>query len=179
MATSVADLVSKLGKAAEAVDRSSDIGIKSASARMKRTIEGSRDRVTGDGRLSGAGNANLGVSYTLRPGSALVKATGPWQLIENDTRSAGIVTGRVGRVKGRGAKRANRERNLNIAFGAVGSLSGVKPLAWPGAPHPFARVKDAPTKGQKPWAKGVERGTPAATAEIRNSTRNAVIGAFR
>ena len=178
MADSVADLVARIGAAAEAVADAEDTGVSRAAIRMKRTIEGSRDRVTGDGRLSGVGNAKLGVKYELKPGSALMTATGPWQLIERDTKSAGIVTGKVGRVRGRGARRATRERNLNIAFGVTGSLSGVSPLAWSGGPHPFARVKDAPTKGQFPWKKGTESGTPAAVSEIKNSTLNAFRGAF-
>ena len=181
---SVAELVGKLTSAAEAIDQASSLGVKTGAFRMKKTIEGSRDRVTGDGRLSGVGNAKLGVGYTLRDGpggaTALMKATGPWQLVENDTQSAGIVTGKVGRIKGRGAKRATRQRNLDIAFGVTGALGGVKPLTWAGAPGGgfFARVKDAPTKGQKPWKKGVDRGTPAVTSEIEKSTLNAFRRAF-
>ena len=182
MGDSVAVLVSKIGQAAEAMSDSTESGVKSASQRMKKTIEGSRDKVTGDGRLSGAGNAKLGVNYKLDlnggHSTSLMKATGPWQLIEFDTKSAGIVTGRTGRIKGRGARRRTRERDLNIAFGAVGSLSGVKPLAWAGGAHPFARVKDAPTKGQHPFRKGWELGTPAVVSELKRSNVNAVRGVF-
>jgi len=182
VASSAADLALKLQKASAALTSAEKSGVGAAALRMKRTIEGSRDRVTGDGRLSGAGNARLDVQYTLKgegsASTALMKAKGPWQLVENDTKSAGRVTGKVGRVKGRGSRRANRERDLAVAFGARGALSGVKPIAWPGGPHPFASFRDGPTKGQKPWAKGVERGTPAATEEIRRSSVNAVRNAF-
>jgi len=183
MAT-VADVALRLGRAADNLADPDRVGVQAAAVRVKRVIEASRNQAVGsDGALSGVKNGKLGVKYKVQEGrspNVLFTATGPWQFIEYDTKSAGIVTGKVARIKGRGARRLTRERDLNIAFGAAGSLAGVKPLSWAGVPggHPWARVKDAPTKGQKPWAKGVDRGTPVATAEIKKAAVSAVRSAF-
>lgn len=182
---SAAQLAAKLEKAGENL-ADGEPAVQRASMHMKRSIERSRDKVTGDGRLSGVGNAKLGVRFDLKTGSrgtatSLMRALGPWQLIEYDTRSAGRVTGKRGKVKrGRTKKEKAKayRQDLLYVFGGRGGLKGVKPVYWEGAPHAFASFRDGPTKGQYPWKKGADKGEKGAVEEIRKSTLTSVRSAF-
>lgn len=179
MADTVADLIAAFAKAGVALEGAQEDAVARAALKSKRLIEGQRDRVTGDGRLSGAGNARLGVSFNVRGGatpSAFVSATGPWQLIERDTKPAGSVTGKLGRITGRGARRARRQRDLNVAFGAVGALAGVKAMRTPYGPK--SRINDKGTRGQHPFEKGVDRSVKPAAKEMQAAFSKAVARSF-
>ena len=112
MVDSVADLAKGLSKAATAIGTSQTAAVSSGALKAKRAIEGTRDKATGgDGRLSGVGRrgAKLGVRYDVKDGAkptAVVKATGPWQLIERDTKSAGVIRPKGRRRRGSGGAKA-------------------------------------------------------------------------
>lgn len=171
--STVQQLAAAIESAGTAIAGSQTEALNRAALKLKRSVEASRDRVTGDGRLSGVGNARLGVRYDIKGSTnptALLRVTGPWQLIERDTRPAGRVTGKVGRV--RGGRRVNRERNVRIAFGARGALSGVRPMRTPWGPK--SAIQDRGTRGQHPFKKGVEAGTKPALQELRGVVVKAV-----
>jgi len=89
-----------------------------------------------DGKLRGIGKkgARVGVRYDITGKTALVRATGPFHLIERDTRAHRI-------PKQRGARARKR----------VVVIPGVGVRAY--ADHPG-------TKGKHPWAKGVAAAIP-------------------
>lgn len=92
-----------------------------------------------NGRLRGVGKkgAKIGVRFDLAGDKALVRATGPFQLIERDTKAH-----RIPKVRG---ARAKKKR--------VVVIPGVGVRAW--ASHPG-------TQGKHPWAKGVVAARPVA-----------------
>lgn len=55
--------------------------------------------------------------------TAFLRITGPFHLVENDTRAHPIYR-RAARARGRGSKRINTERRLAQAFGGTGAYSG-------------------------------------------------------
>lgn len=111
----------------------------------------------GDNRLSGVGKkgAKVGVSYKVdaKPSGdaeAVVRATGPLHLIENDTKP------------GPRHRRKGRKGRVN-AFGA----GPPRPAMHPG------------TKGKKPFKKGIEKGKPFALKALRQAQSDALKRGFR
>jgi len=111
----------------------------------------------GDSKLSGV-PARVGASFTVGGGAhptALVKASGPMQLIESDTQQHTILAKGVGRTKGR-SKAARRQAKQNLydaLFGSTG-YSGVRPLRTPYGPR--FKVTHPGTSGKKTWAKAID-----------------------
>jgi len=106
-------------------------------------------------RLSGVGKrgAKLGVRYNVSNSTepkSLVFATGPFQLIENNTKAHRIPKERK--------QRKGARRRLAV-------IPGVGPRAW--AMHPG-------TKGQHPWAKGVKAAEPEVAALLEKRTTLAI-----
>lgn len=103
--------------------------------------------VTG-GKLRGVGRkgAKIGVRYDLAGKTALVRATGPFHLIERDTKAHRL---------GRGTRSATSGLPLVDASGqdiqSVVTIPGVGFRAW--ANHPG-------TQGKHPWVKGVVAAMP-------------------
>jgi hypothetical protein len=91
-----------------------------------------------NGKLRGVGKkgAKVGVRYDVAGNTALVRATGPFQLIERDTKDH-----RIPKMRGSRAKKR------------VVVIPGVGVRAW--ANHPG-------TKGKHPWEKGVIAAVPVA-----------------
>lgn len=89
-----------------------------------------------NGKLRGVGKrgAKIGVRYTITASKALVRATGPFQLIERDTKAH-----RIPRERGRRAKKR------------YAVIPGVGVRAWAQSPG---------TKGKHPWEKGVVAAIP-------------------
>lgn len=108
-----------------------------------------------DGRLSGVGKrgAKVGVSYTVTGHTAIVKATGPFPLIESDTKAH-----RIPRERGRRARKR------------YAVIPGVGVRAY--ADHPG-------TKGKHPWKKGVVAAQPVAERANGVALTQAMTKAFR
>ena len=109
-------------------------------------------------RLSGVGKkgAKIGVRYNVGnfggEAKSRVFATGPFHLIERDTKRH-----RIPKERGRRARRR------------VIVIPGVGVRAW--AMHPG-------TRGKHPWAKGVNAAEPKVTALLENKTRLALRRVF-
>lgn len=107
-------------------------------------------------RLSGVGKrgAKLGVRYNVAGAAgdakSLVFATGPFHLIERDTKKHRI-------PKERKTRKGGKRRYAVIP--------GVGPRAW--AMHPG-------TKGQRPWAKGVNDAEPQVRALLEKRVALAI-----
>jgi hypothetical protein len=122
-------------KYALTLEGTSDKAVGAAALAVKKAIlAGAPSRLRGVGKRG----ARLSVRYDVKNGVALVRAVGPWQLIENDTKAHDIFPKKR---RARGGKRV-----------AVLTPQG-----------PRASAHSRGTRGKHPWAKGVERGTPAAT----------------
>lgn len=154
----VADIAARMTAAQNAADKAAKQTVATAALKAKLAIQsGSPARLRGVGKSG----AKLGVSYRLSGAgartTATVRATGPWQLIEEDTRPHVIRSKRRGRKKGRGGQ------------GAI-VIPGVGPRV--AAHHPG-------TRGKHPWAKGVEKAMPLVAAEMRTQVTNTVLAALR
>lgn len=172
----VSQLSAQLDRVGKAIEDSKTPALKAATTVMTVSIVKYRDNAVGsDGRMSHVKNGKLGVKTTVLESSGTVEAIGPWQLIEFDTR-AHQETGKLPKIGGRGATRARKQRDLNIAFGATGAFSGVRPLRTPFGPR--YRVQHPGTKGKHPFRKGVEAGEPAAIKRFNTTAVDAVRKVF-
>lgn len=108
-----------------------------------------------NGKLRGVGKrgAKVGVRYDMAGKKALVRATGPFQLIERDTKAHQIPRARGARARKRYAV-----------------IPGVGVRAY--ANHPG-------TKGKHPWAKGVVAAIPVAEKAGGLALGQAIAKAYR
>lgn len=172
-------------QAAQAIEQSSPKALNEASFKAKKVIEAERNKAVGsDGRMSGVGKngAKLGVKYNIEQAgssfTSFVKATGPWQFIENDTRSAGVVRAKRYRRAVQGpdlrevGKKRQRKRGRNRFAGsgarAVTVASGVY----------RASFRDGPTTGKKPFSKGMKKAQPVVAKALRAPITKSVRDAF-
>lgn len=133
---SAGELARKMTQAGRAIDGAAKDGVFKSALLVKTSVMGELGGVT---RLRGVGKrgAKIGVRFDVKPGnnpSARVRATGPFHLIESDTKPHKVTP------KGKGR---NKRRAINIP--------GIGPRA--SAKHPG-------TKGKHPWEKGVRRALP-------------------
>lgn len=114
-----------------------------------------RSAVGPDLRMSGVGKrgAKVGARYDQAAGSAsaLVRATGPVHLIENDTKPH-----KISPKRRRGSRGA-------LSIPGVGVRASVN--------HPG-------TRGKKPWAKAVAKARPKVGGIVAAETNKAMRGAF-
>ncbi len=162
----------KIRSYGEAAQKGARVAVEKAAFEMKASIVAEAKSATGGDMLIshlgskrsiGAGGARLSVVYDIKGTNhpvALVRAVGPWGLVEHGAKAHEILP-KLKRITGTGASRARRQRDLSLAFGARGALSGSKPMKVPGSPRGYAyRVRHPGTKGKKPWAKGTARALP-------------------
>lgn len=136
----------------------SQIAVRGAQV-IKREVEAQLLRVAPKRHLNvGKRGAKVGVRYeTLPPAKAQVRATGPFHLLESDTKKH-----RVPRTtRGRGRV---RKANVKPIF-----IPGVGVRAW--AQHPG-------TRGRHPWARGVAVGVPLAEKAGHDVLVKTVRGVF-
>lgn len=144
---SPADLARKLANAGSAMDGAARDGVFKAALLVKTSVQ---QELGGVKRLRGVGKrgANIGVRFDIKGknATALVRMTGPAQLLERSTRPHEI-------------RPRRKKRAINIG--------GVGPRAY--AHHPG-------TKGKHPWAKGLVRAVPKVpdvvmTEQVRSLRR--------
>jgi hypothetical protein len=143
MADSFLQFVEKTTKMVGELGRLENTTVKIAALAVKTSVLGEL-QVAGvkDGKLRGVGKkgAKVGVTFVVTGNTALVRATGPFPLIESDTKAH-----RIPKVRG------SRARRRVIVIPGVGVRSF--------ANHPG-------THGKHPWEKGVVAAVPiAAKAE--------------
>lgn len=167
MERNVADSV---GKAAQVVKGS-------VEAQMRGAV-GADLRMSGVGR----GGAKIGVRYDVKGSgnpTALLRATGPVQLVERDTSPHTILPRSIGRAQGRSkaARRAAKQDLYSALFGSsVGA--GATPLKI-GSDRFAFRVSHPGTTGKHPFEKGVDRATPAAQKILARACTKSLAEVFR
>lgn len=140
------------------MDRMTTDATKSAALTVTREVRAAIARDSGgDSKLSGV-PGRVGASFTVGGGghpTALIKASGPMQLIESDTQSHTILAKGVGRTKGRSkaARQQAKQSLYDALFGSTG-YSGARPLRTPYGPR--FKVTHPGTTGKKTWSKAVD-----------------------
>lgn len=156
MADSIATFVHKTARMGDGLRRLEHQTVLIAAVSLKKSVE-AQLLIAGvdNGKLRGVGKkgAKVGVRYDLAGKTALVRATGPFQLIENATKAH-----RIPRTRG------TRARKRYVV------IPGVGVRAW--ANHPG-------TKGKHPWAKGVAAAIPIAEKAGGIALAQTVIKAYR
>lgn len=183
MALTGPDLGARMVKFAKTIERGSAATVK-ASAEVAKAEQLRRMRTDsgGDLRLSGvnkargrAGNTRIGVSYRLnRDGltaSATVKATGPLQIINNNTKARRIASAYAG------GSRAAR----SVAVGPIlprADQGGRRAVL--NTPFGFRRsVRHPGTTGKQTWQVGRRAAEPKIRTEMGKRTSKTIIEGMR
>jgi hypothetical protein len=160
MATSAAGLANKFYATASGLRQMNASAVGAVALRSKNLLLNELTKAIGsDHRMSRVGRkgARLGVRYDVKGtdnATALVRATGPWQLIEGPTKPHEI-TSKAGR-RGRGRR---------------------KPISTPYGPRMSAQHPG--TRGKHPWQKGKAKAEKEAVDIYAKAQRKAVARAFR
>lgn len=154
MSNVAAQAASRMHKVGLEVERANRVAVNGAALAAKTVILGSLDRVTTGRTLRNVGTsgARLGVSYNVKgtkSPTALLRATGPWHLIEG--------TSKPHEIRPKGARRRG---------------GGKKALATPWGPRAFVQHPGV-RNPQRPWAKGRPAANAAATKVIDRTYRSA------
>jgi hypothetical protein len=158
----VAQLSAKLAKLGDACGKASKVAVSAGALRAKKVIEAERAKAVPSGRLRNVGKSGgkLGVRYTLIGGDlkpvAIVRATGPWQIIEGDTKRHTIGP------KGTRRRAASGRRAVRMPDGSFR-----RTVVHPG------------TKGKHPFRKGVEKANVPVGKAMREAAIKNVLGAIK
>lgn len=203
---SVAEMSAKMDRAARGIDRASREAIETAAKETKRvTVELMAKATGGDLALSGttrttgpkrstrstpATKGKIGVNYKVerRPAGdqALVRATGPAQLVENDVKRHVVVSryakaservnyiGRKGNVLAGRSSRQARNVAVMAGIGTTGDRRAV--LRWGGTN--YARWTTASSKGRHPWRNGIAQMRPRIPGIVATANRKAIVREF-
>lgn len=177
-----AKALDRLNKLPSAVTQANKKAVERAAFAMKRSVQkqpGYRDRLKNVGKSG----ARLNVRYDLKglenknAATAIVKAVGPFQLIERDTKAHSIMPRGVGRAQGR-TKAARRQAKQDLYDALFGGRVGsnVKPLRTPYGPR--YRVDHPGTKGRHPFEKGVNAALPEVRKIMGNATTTSIRQTF-
>lgn len=157
---------------------------------VKGSIERERKRVTSTGRLRNVGSsgARLGVRYDVKGQknpTGLIRATGPWHLVEYDTKRHFIVARGLG-FRSTAATRGQRASRAGTVMAFGGQARGIfggygkkgkRALVIGGMARAYAAHPG--TKGRAPFRKGVEAGTPKAVNVVNKAHTAAVVKGFK
>lgn len=197
-----AQVASQLARVGTAVTRNTYKAVDSASFILKSSIEGELSKAVGSDMIMSnvrssvgysrksatrsvrdmkSSGARLSVRYDIKGQlnpTSLLRAFGPWGLIEYDTPAHRVFTrvdGTATRGLSRSARqRAVRQRELNQAFGARGTYRGRRPM--PVADGVFAySAKHPGTTGKRPFGKGREKAEPRARQTLNTVVLRGVV----
>ncbi len=174
MSRTVAELVHKLTSTGSAINSSRSLALKAMAEATKTSVLNEARHIAPDLNLSGVGRngARINARYTIGVSAAEVKATGPWQLIENDAKPHVIASrGLRGTRKSRAAK-VNAGDRLQMRGGADTTR-----LAINGSYRFY--VQHPGTKGQHPWRNGINQIQPKLPAIAANVYRQQIYRIFR
>lgn len=122
----------------------------------------------------GGGKINVGYTLDLKSNnlSSLFRPRGPIGAVETGTRPHEI-TATLGKITGKGAKRAKQQRVFDIVFGATGTFAGAKPLRTPYGPR-YRVIHHPGTRGKHPWATGRALSIIPARREMQTTLREII-----
>jgi hypothetical protein len=160
MSRDLLDLAASAKRVADSMEGTQTRAVHKAALHTVRLVRAEIRAATGDMRLSGVGRkgARVGAKYDVmgtRNPTALIKATGPMQLIERNTSPHGI--------QPRGYRVSKRWLNA-VAKGKLAAdsdpvyLGGGKALKFGGGF--YRRAMHPGTRGQHPFRRGVDRAAP-------------------
>lgn len=157
MADTVTQFLAKTAKMGTELGTLQHRTVEIAVLTVKKSVE-TQMQVAGvdNGRLSGVGKrgAKIGARYDfVGPNTAIVRATGPFHLLERDTKAH-----RIPKVRGTRARKR------------VVVIPGVGVRAW--ANHPGS-------KGKHPWAKGVAAAIPIQEKAQALALHQSLVRAYR
>lgn len=181
-----AQLVGKIDQFAQAVPAANrKATLQAAMVVKKSTLDRMRVASGGDLKLSGVGKkgARIGVRYDINgqvSANALVKATGPVQLVENRTHAH--VIGPKGVKGGKRLKNGTRNRTgMSQRQRAIDEGTAVykrgQVLFFGGRFSAYAYHPG--TAGKHPWAKGIKEATPKTPKVYQDAYHRALTEAFR
>lgn len=154
--------------------------VNKAALMMTNAIRAEIRQVVPSSKLRNMRGASIGARYDVKGEknpTALIRALGPLQIVERDTKPHQILPKGIGRSQGRSkmARRAARQSLYAALFG--GSYgSGVHPLSTPYGPR--YRVNHPGTKGRHPFQKGVEKTRDKVAPVLRTGVADALRKAF-
>lgn len=180
MAGGAARRLEQLSKNLKDVDK---VIVKTAGTAVTQALQKRVNADTGgDGRMSGFGKKAKRLNVDVKPvaGQATgVRITparsqaGQWTILDQGAKPHDVIA-KGAPIKGKGAKRARRQRDLNVAFGAKGAFAGVKPLRTPFGPRYRASNVRSPAKGT--WSRAAQSGIDDAVKQIRDEFHRKVQG---
>ena len=162
MARGLADLAMSASRTADELRLAQAKGVKGSALLVTTSIRTEIAQVSGgDSRLSGASvkGARVGAKFDVKGSAnptAIIRATGPIQLIERDTKAHTILP--RASQPGRRRRRGSKGKGKALAFGG-----GV----YASAQHPG-------TRGKHLFEKGWKRAAPQAPAVFQAAVRDAV-----
>ena len=171
----------------EELDRANIAATRKGAQVAKDTVLTQMRSVVPSGVLKHAGKAGakLNVRYDVKGttnATALVKAVGPWQLVEGDTKAHFIVAkGYGGSRKSRQARADNASRTRGAegsSRGWLGPLKG-KPRAVSFGGVARAYVWHPGTKGRRPWFIGIRKSLLEINGIVKTNATDAVLRGFR
>lgn len=181
------DLGKRIVKLTQAVEKGRVDAVKRSAEKAKaEQLSVIRADSGGDLMLSGVnkskgrpGNAKLSVNYRVRSSgltaTALLKATGPLQIISNDTSGRVIRSAYSSNVRGTAARRRGGARGF-IGPVVPGQFAGGGRKAVLNIPGVgFRRSARHPgTKGKDTWQRGRKKAEPVIAVEMRKSTTGTI-----
>lgn len=174
MSRTVAELVTKLTSTGRTITSARTLALRAMGDHTKTVILDSARDIAPDLNLSGVGKngTKIGVRYTVGSQAAEVRATGPWQFIEYDTKPHIITSkGLRGTRKSRQAA-VQARRSLPLRRGAETTRLNINGSFRFYVNHPG-------TKGQHPWRNGVNRAAPQLPAIAARVYRQQITRVFR
>lgn len=154
------ELAAKLTRFGRGMPPATREGVRIGALLVATSIRRELQRAAPSGRLSGVGRRGARLSVGFDPPksdtnpTALVRARGPWQLIENPTRPHEIVP-----------KRRRRTRNRRPA------------VLTPQGPR--TRIMHPGTRGKHPWERGVRSSEHLVRQAVQREFHHALVKAFR
>lgn len=154
------ELAAKLTKFGRGMPPATREGVRTGALLVVTSIRRELHRAAPSGRLSGVGKRGARLSVGFDPPksdvnpTALVRARGPWQLIENSTRPHVIVP--------------KRRRRVRTRRGAVLTPQG-----------PRARISHPGTTGKHPWERGLRSSEHLVRQAVQREFHQALVKAFR
>lgn len=188
----VSEFAVKIQQVGTAIQRSQKDAVMRASMVVKNSIEGELVRAVGrDQAMSNLRRrptskpARLTVGFNMKgttnPTSLLI-ARGPWGLVEYGAPPHKITprVAKTGTGKGmskEARKRAIRQRELNLAFGARGAYSGLSPMPIKST---FRYVVNHPgSRAKQPFRRGLESSRVRAIQEMQFTVSRSVATIIR
>lgn len=162
--------------------------VKNSTLRELRSAIGPDQRMSRVGsaktRVGGGAKLSVQVAERNKTDNVVVRATGPWQLVETDNQPHRIIPRAY---KPRNRKRAAKAKARMAAMSAflgfdvsqhVGSsTAGPKALSTPRGPR--GAVNHPGTRGKHPWRRGVDAAMPKVAPIFRSAVSRALRDAFR